>query len=575
MICQLLAGTAILLAAAPREEITLNGTWQYQVVDQLGQRPADGPWLACSVPGYLRGVDYKRAWFRRAFELPDSMRGKRIKIHFGGVKYNSRVYVNGKQVGGCFGGHRPFEVDVTEAVRPGGPNELLVACHDWTGVFTPGRLDPDDRLRSRTSLGRSPRKARAGLNAAPCGGILGEFLGEGLARVLTNRFVPTKIGLYALGNPCGADETSPRAKLHYWVSTHPRRTLLMFGNRFLKLCMVGLLLAWPAAAVDADAINIDWVTVGDPGNTADTDGDGYGAVGYSYNIGKYEVTAGQYRDFLNAVDPTGANSKHLYNSSMDTESMGCQITRHEGSTYDFSGRPSGTEADWENRPVNYVSFYDTLRFCNWLHNGQGSGDTEDGAYLMSLNAGVVWKSGALFFLPSEDEWYKAAYYDGAYDGATAEYFNYPTSSNTEPGYVKDDLKLSNDTAITFTDGVTDPGKYATYDGDGGTDGIGAPYYRTEVGEWENSASPYGTFDQGGNVWEWNEALAGSSRGLRGGSFVNTAIWLRASSRDSSDPAAENYLIGFRVASISIPEPSSIILLVSGLLAGLIWRRRRK
>ena len=107
-------------------------------------------------------------------------------------------------------------------------------------------------------------------------------------------------------------------------------------------------------ATTVQAVNIDTVPVGNLGNTNDTYGDGYGAVDYAYNIGKYEVTAGQYRDFLNAVDPNGTNTLGLYNGSMDS-SYGCQITwNSSSSTYDFSGAPSGTASDWENRPVNYA-----------------------------------------------------------------------------------------------------------------------------------------------------------------------------------------------------------------------------
>ncbi len=123
--------------AAERATLDLSGTWQYQSAESLDQAPDPSAWRDRAVPGYLNGHDYQRAWFRREFSVPAVMEGKRLKLRFGGVKYNSRVLVNGKRVGGCFGGYRPFEVDVTNAVRLDGPNELLVGCHDWTGIFTP------------------------------------------------------------------------------------------------------------------------------------------------------------------------------------------------------------------------------------------------------------------------------------------------------------------------------------------------------------------------------------------------------------------------------------------------------
>ncbi|NQT53773.1 hypothetical protein HQ576_17080, partial [bacterium] len=118
---------------------SLNGQWQYQRVKALAEPPRGGEWKACSVPGYLRGHDYQRAWFRRSFAVPAGMKDQRIKLRFGGVKYNCRVWVNGRRVGGCFGGYQPFEVDVTDAVRLDGPNELAVGVHDWTGIFTDGQ----------------------------------------------------------------------------------------------------------------------------------------------------------------------------------------------------------------------------------------------------------------------------------------------------------------------------------------------------------------------------------------------------------------------------------------------------
>ena len=144
---------SLLAAAGPRHEVSLNGQWEHAVVDELGTPPADATWRPITVPGYLAGIDYKRAWLRRSFDAPELPERTRVKIRFGGVKYNSRVFLNGRPVGGYFGGYDPFEVDVTDALRRGQSNELAVGVHDWTGVFTPGRIElpPDgngDRVRS-------------------------------------------------------------------------------------------------------------------------------------------------------------------------------------------------------------------------------------------------------------------------------------------------------------------------------------------------------------------------------------------------------------------------------------------
>jgi formylglycine-generating enzyme len=305
----------------------------------------------------------------------------------------------------------------------------------------------------------------------------------------------------------------------------------------------------------ASAVNIETVPVGNPGNAADSTV--YGAVAYEYNIGKYEVTAGQYTEFLNAVAAT--DTYGLYSTSMDSSTYGCQIQRSGTS----GGYTYSVAADWANRPVNYVSWGDSARFANWLHNGQPTGaqdltTTEDGAYflngatsnadLMAVNREADWK----WAITSEDEWYKAAYHKD--DGVTGNYFDYPTSSDTFP---------SNDLISP------DPGNNATFYDGGYT--IGSPYYRTEVGDHENSDSPYGTFDQGGNVWEWNEAIpCGSCRGLRGGSFDFVDGNLRASYRDSLNPTYEGYNVGFRVSEV--PEPGTMALLALGAV-GMLRRRR--
>src|SRR5436190_1925357 len=174
-------------------------------------------------------------------------------------------------------------------------------------------------------------------------------------------------------------------------------------NWLLNLFAMSLLVP-----LSATAVTIETVPIGNIGNAPDQDyGSGrYGAVGYPYRIGTYEVTNSQYAEFLNAKDGTGANSLELYSSSMSSSPRG-GIHVVVGNA---NGLKYGVKANMGNKPVNFVSCYDALRFANWLNNGQGSGDTETGAYTLSLGQSVARNAGATWFLPTENEWYKAAYY---------------------------------------------------------------------------------------------------------------------------------------------------------------------
>ena len=149
------------------------------------------------------------------------------------------------------------------------------------------------------------------------------------------------------------------------------------------LALLGLSIAAQADVFNLGTgfTNLETVPVGDPGNAGEVSGGVYGAtdricgsVGYNYRVGKYEVTAKQYTDFLNAKaksDPYG-----LYIISMWDTSAGCKILQ-SGTSGNFS---YSVASDYANRPVNCVSFWDACRFANWLGNGQGNGDTENGAY---------------------------------------------------------------------------------------------------------------------------------------------------------------------------------------------------
>ena len=317
---------------------------------------------------------------------------------------------------------------------------------------------------------------------------------------------------------------------------------------------------------------IETVPIGNPGNAIDTHGDGHGGVNYVYNIGKFEITAGQYTAFLNAV--AAADTYGLYNTSMwSSSNFACKIER-TGSSPDYSFSVAG---DWAARPVNLVSWGDAARFANWLHNGQPTGaqdltTTEDGSYYLNgatsdpALATIVREPDATWVIPSEDEWYKAAYHYN--DGVTGNYFDYPTGSNTSPtSEAPPGTDMTNGSANYYEIGFVDP-----------------THYRTEVGAYsaKPSDSPYGTFDQGGNVWEWTEAVVSDSyRGLRGGSFspINN---IQAASRGSYNPTEEDSGVGFRVAEVPgqapIPALSEWGMVAMALLvttAGTLLQAQRR
>jgi sulfatase modifying factor 1 len=310
-------------------------------------------------------------------------------------------------------------------------------------------------------------------------------------------------------------------------------------------------------------VSIDYVTVGNAGNVADTaDGDSstggvqrYGAVAYEYQIAKNETTIGQYAEFLNAVAKSDPYA--LYNPKMASTTFIAGITR-SGSSGSYSYAPVAGSV---NKPITFVSWFDAARFCNWMQNGQGSGSTETGAYTLNgAMSGIYLKNpNATVWIPSENEWYKAAYYD-ATKGGTGGYWTYPTQSDT---------MTTNDIGVAGAANYHDANGFAVYTGSGaGRWGI------TDVGAYgANSDSFYGTNDQGGNAYEWNDAVvSGSSRGLRGGSWYDGAgVILASEDRSTGVPSYESYGIGFRVASV--PEPSCVVLTI--LASGVLVTRRKR
>ncbi len=341
----------------------------------------------------------------------------------------------------------------------------------------------------------------------------------------------------------------------------------------LWLAAMACLLAAPARA----GITYQQVTVGNAGNAGDTRTGantlGKGAVAYDYQIGKYDVTIGQYTAFLNAADPSGANANGIWNSEMQSNLNIAGISYTSGASAGSKYSVIDNGGNSANRPITFVSWFDAARFANWMTNGQGAGSTETGAYNLTTAAPGVAPaktSGAAFYIPTENEWYKAAYYSPSLNGGTGGYYAYATQSNTAPGNVVGSLANQANYKAGGLFSVTQSSASSS-----------SQNYLTDVGAFTNSASFYGTFDQSGNVSQWNDldGVAGSSRGLRGGDWAGDALLL--SSSDSSTLPMSfggNGGIGFRLASpAGVPEidPSGLSavlgLIVGGL--GLLERRR--
>ncbi len=277
----------------------------------------------------------------------------------------------------------------------------------------------------------------------------------------------------------------------------------------------------------------DWLAIGDVGNADDPQPQGgFGGVDYDYAISRFETTNADYVAFLNAKassDPLG-----LYNPSMgdDTSNPSTAGILRAGTpgSYVYTAR-----AGFESKPVNFVSFFDAMRFANWIHNGEGNGDTETGAYTLlggtatpSNGSTVQRNPGANVVVPAQDEWFKAAYYDGVAEA----YYDFPMGTDDTP---------------TCTSPTADPN----------TANCGNSIIRgvTPVSSYTGSASPYGTFDQGGNVQEWNENIVfAGGRAVRGGGWTGLTTPLRASGIGSWEPTVERSDIGFRLVLLDV-EPS--------------------
>ncbi|MGP1309747.1 MAG: formylglycine-generating enzyme family protein, partial [Phycisphaerales bacterium] len=277
---------------------------------------------------------------------------------------------------------------------------------------------------------------------------------------------------------------------------------------FRSAPLLAALFASPLAGAE---VTFEWAAIGNPGNFPDVLTT-FGTVDYPYRIATTEVTNAQYAEFLNAV---AANDPLLlYIPQMGTGGN-AGIVR-DGSSGGFTYAPVVGREDW---PAAYIDYFRAMRFVNWMHNGQGSGDTESGVYDIADGLSETRSPDARFFIPTENEWYKAAYYQPITDGGDAdEYWLYPTSSNDEPVAGVD---------ANFGNVIGSPAAVGTY----------PPNY-------------YGIHDMAGNVAEWSETLLSSTTlVVRGGNYIGPASVFRSNVRGFSqiEPSSDSVGIGFRIA----------------------------
>jgi formylglycine-generating enzyme required for sulfatase activity len=305
-----------------------------------------------------------------------------------------------------------------------------------------------------------------------------------------------------------------------------------------------------AGSHTVSALEIETVLVGDPGNAADTrpmsDGTGgHGDVAYEFRIGKYEITNSEYVEFLRAI-AAESDPHEIYEPLLGSTYYG-GIVRSGGPT-NFTYT---VKNDMGDKPVTHITLTSAMRFANWLHNGQPSGGqttstTEDGAYTLGGASLPLRNAMATWFIPSSDEWHKAAYYDPrdvAAGGPPGHYWSYSTRTFSAPTAA---------TANSSGDINNSGANVANYNSNANWNGS-APFGNvTTVGSaGQLSASYYGTFDQAGNIGEWSDtpAVPGSPyRTARGGAFNENATLLSATYRNW----CLGCYTGLRIASVLDP-----------------------
>jgi len=260
--------------------------------------------------------------------------------------------------------------------------------------------------------------------------------------------------------------------------------------------------------------NAAFVNIGNAGNADDTVGAGYGGVDYTYKISSTEVTIAEFQ----AATGAGDGYENYWNTGTRTVGTGA--------------------------PASYVTLYEARKYCNWLSTGNvNSGYYGTGGNNMSALSHIEYATanGKTYFVPTEDEWYKAAYWTG---------LGYSDYANGDD--VADGAPIQGDAGGWNYD-------YA----------LSSPNYTRDatLGATEQNE----TINMMGNVYEWMEDPAGI---IRGGSFNYYETNLRSSYRGEYTPSSEWNSIGFRVVEV-VPEPATALSLMLGGVVVAGYRRIRK
>lgn len=334
-----------------------------------------------------------------------------------------------------------------------------------------------------------------------------------------------------------------RSKRWTWGSGRGAR---MQNLRAFASCVA---VVFAGIATQAVAAPLTFKEVGNPGNPAQSSGvnAGVGSVANTFYMSSTETTVAQYTSFLNQAAKSDPNS--LY----DTQMASIGITR--------SGSPGSyvytSSTSFNLRPVTFVNWFDAARYVNWMMTGT---TTENGAYNLALSgsAAVQRQPGATYFLPSADEWYKAAFYR-------------PTSSS----YGTWASTVGSGTVTPTASVPVGTAPAANYNNVAGSS-------TTNVGAYTTTVSSYGMYDMLGNVTEWTDtAVSSSNVNVFSGAFTiaNVSAWNASATLSNRSTTLLNSTIGFRVGSTiaPVPEPGTIALATTGM-AGMIgagWLKRRK